>query len=440
MKRFVALLVAVSMCVQFSFAAIESRGLISVDFQGTTLYTVLNILSMKTGRKFVTDADLLNKKIVLTLKDVTPDEALNALLDTYDLYYVKQGDTNIYVIKSKSDVSPITVSKVIFCNYAKADDLAKVLEARLSKGGKVTSDIRTNSVIITDLADSIDKMETLIRSLDVPTPQVLIESRIVDVTLSNQLSLGTQIDDIYRMPKVSISGVDVENGLIANNLNPNGYIWVDPYSFIKADKPVLTRPSASYSQTLAGQTTLGFGRLSSAIIAGDWNVIGNIYAGIEDKNAKILTNPKLIVLNNQEATIEIIEEVPYVTDKTTTVDSNAVTASTAFKDVGLKMKVRPQINRDGTIVLQVEPEQSFRTGETLDGVPVVNTSKAKTVMILRSGETAVIGGLIRETETETENKIPLLGDIPILGYLFKSVVKNKSRHELTIFISAKIIN
>lgn len=432
MKRLIALLVTVAMFSQLAFAAIESRGLISVDFQGTTLYTVLNILSMKTGRKFVTDAELLNKKIVLSLKDVTPDEALNALLDTYDLYYVKQGDTNIYVIKSKSDVSPITVSKVIFCNYAKASDLEKVLSARLTKGGKIASDERTNSVIITDLADSIDKMETLIRSLDVPTPQVLIESRIVDVTLSNQLQIGTQIDNLYRMPKFTEA--------MGKTPDSNGYVWRDPFSALKGDDVINTLPNSNYQQTLVAQTPLGVGRMSAAIIAGDWNIVGSIYAGLEEKNAKILTNPKLIVLNNQEATIEIVEEVPYITNKTTAVDSGAITASTAFKDVGLKMKVKPQINRDGTIVLQVSPEQSFRTGESLDGVPVLNTSKATTVMILRSGETAVIGGLIRETETETENKIPLLGDIPILGYLFKSVVKNKARHELTIFISAKIIN
>jgi Type II secretory pathway, component PulD len=439
MKKFLALLVSVVMFSQVAFAAIESRGLISVDFQNTTLYTVLNILSMKTGRKFVTDADLLNKKIVLSLKDVTPDEALNALLDTYDLYYVKQGDTNIYVIKSKSDVSPITVSKVIFCNYAKSTDLEKVLLARLSKGGRIASDERTNSVIITDLADSIDKMENLIRSLDVPTPQVLIESKIVDVNLSNQLMLGTQIDDIYRMPKAS-SYFDPISNKNKWRVDPNGYAWVDPWSVMKQDDPPAGKNSTEYSQVLSVPTSVGVGRFSAAVMSGDWNIIGNFFAGVEDKNAKILTNPKLIVLNNQEATIDIVEEVPYQSDKTTSAESGAITATTAFKQVGLKMKVKPQINRDGTIVLQVEPEQSFRTGESLDGIPVINTSRAKTVMMLRSGETAVIGGLIRETETKTENKVPLLGDIPILGYLFKSIVKNKARHELTIFISAKIIN
>ncbi len=455
MKKIAALLMAVAMFSQVTFAAVESRGLISVDFQGTTLYTVLNILSMKTGRKFVTDADLLNKKIVLTLKDVTPDEALNALLDTYDLYYVKQGDTNIYVIKSKSDVSPITVSKVIFCNYAKAEALSKVLEARLSKGGKIAFDERTNSVIITDLADSIDKMETLIRSLDVPTPQVLIESRIVDVTLNDQLQIGTQIDNIYRMPQYTVDSVVApyqdadgnekpgyytgygENGM--RGANTNGYVWADVLNLVNGVNTPL-RPTANYQQVLSVMNPAGIGKLSAAVIAGDWNIVGSFFAGVEAKNAKILTNPKLIVLNNQEATIDIIEEVPYITDKTTSVDSGAVTATTAFKEVGLKMKVRPQINRDGTIVLEVSPEQSFRTGETLDGVPVINTSKATTVMILRSGETAVIGGLIRETETKTDIKVPLLGDIPILGYLFKSTSKSKGRHELTIFISAKIIN
>jgi len=440
MKKLLALFVAVVLSANTAFAAIESRGLISVDFQGTTLYTVLNILSMKTGRKFVTDADLLNKKIVLSLKDVTPDEALNALLDTYDLYYVKQGDTNIYVIKSKSDVSPITVSKVIFCNYAKAADLEKILKDRLTKGGKVTSDERTNSVIITDLADRIDKMESLIRSLDVPTPQVLIESRIVDVTLSNTLQLGTQIDNIYRMPKISTgANLTGTGGFTASPLNPNGYMWTDPYSYLAGDNPVKVKPVTSYNQTLSS-TPIGVGTLGAAIIAGDWNFVGSIYAGLEDKNAKIVTNPKLIVLNNQEATIDIVEQVPYMSSQSTTIDNGVITATVAFMQVGLKMKVKPQINRDGTIVLQVSPEQSFRTGEALDGTPVIDTSKATTVMVLRSGETAVIGGLIRDTENDTTNKIPLLGDIPLLGYLFKTVVKNKERHELTIFISAKIIN
>ncbi len=397
---------------------VTSTGLISIDFQGTTLYTVLNVLSMKTGMRLITDTTLYNKKIMLSLKDVTAEEALNALLDTYDLYYVKQGDANIYVIKSKSDGSHITVSRVIFCNYAKSQDLEKILSTRLSKGGKIVSDERTNSVIITDLADSIDKMEGLIKSLDVPTQQVMLEAKIVDVNLSSGFSIGTRWNDTYR------------DGLI----NPT----VDP--------KVMNNKNFVYSTPMGNTGGLGlnksFGNIGVSILEGDWSINAIIEAGIENKTAKILTNPKLLVLNNQEATIDIVEEVPYLESKTTSVSTGDTSGTTAFKQVGIKLKVRPQINRDGSIVLTVSPEQSFRTGETIgdENTPVVNTSKTTTTLMLRSGETAAIGGLIRETEDDTENKVPLLGDIPLLGYLFKGYTKNKTRYELTIFITAKIVN
>ncbi|MEA5000759.1 MAG: secretin N-terminal domain-containing protein [Endomicrobiaceae bacterium] len=392
---------------------VTSMGLISIDFQGTTLYTVLNVLSMKTGMRLITDTTLYDKKIMLSLKDVTAEEALNALLDTYDLYYVKQGDANIYVIKSKADGSHITVSRVIFCNYAKAGDLEKILETRLSKGGKIVSDVRTNSIIITDLADSLDKMESLIRSLDVPTQQVMLEAKIVDVNLTTGFALGTRFSDTYR------------NGLVNPVTGNNNLV----FNTIKGNAAGLG-------------LTNSFGKIGVSILEGDWNINAIIEAGVEDKTAKVLSNPKLLVLNNQEATIDIVEEVPYLESKTTSSSTGDISGTTAFKQVGIKLKVKPQINRDGSIVLSVSPEQSYRTGETIgtDNTPVINTSKTSTTLMLRSGETAAIGGLIRETEDSTVNKLPLLGDIPIVGYLFKGHSKNKGRYELTIFITAKIVN
>jgi len=374
---------------------------------------------MKTGMKLISDTTLYNKKIMLSLKDVTAEEALNALLDTYDLYYVKQGDANIYVIKSKDDKNHITVSRVIFCNYAKSGDLEKILETRLSTGGKIVSDVRTNSIIITDLADSIDKMEGLIRSLDIPTQQVMLEAKIVDVNISKGLSIGTQINQLYRTGTGNVNPITGSPNFSYQSSNSDG----DSGSRLSLNK--------------------SFGQIGVSILQGDWNIDAVIEAGIENKTAKILTNPKLLVLNNQEASIDIVEEVPYLESKTTSSSTGDVTGTTAFKQVGIKLRVKPQINRDGSIVLQVSPEQSFRTGEVVggtDGTPVVNTSKTTTTLMLRSGETAAIGGLIRETEDGTERKVPLLGDIPLLGYLFKGVEQNKTRYELTIFITAKIVN
>ncbi len=425
MKKILLTVLAVSLLFTTSYSAPEGEGgglhstnLISIDFQGTSLYTVLNVLSMKTGMKLISDTTLYQKKIMLSLQDVTAEEALNALLDTYDLYYVKQGDANIYVIKSKADGSHITVSRVVFCNYAKAADLEKILSTRLSKGGKIVSDERTNSLIITDLADSLDKMEGLIRSLDVPTQQVLLEAKIVDINLSHGTAIGTRWNETYR------------DGLV----NPT----VDP--------SVMNNKNFVYDTPIGSVMGLGltksFARVGVSILEGDdWSINATFEAGIEDKDAKVLSNPKLLVLNNQEASIDIVEEIPYLESKTTSPEGYT-TGTMAFKDAGIKLKVKPQINRDGSIVLSISPEQSYRTGETIgeENTPVINTSKSTTTLMLRSGETAAIGGLIRETEDTTVNKVPLLGDIPILGYLFKSETKNKTRYELTIFITAKIVN
>lgn len=398
---------------------ISSTNLISVDFQGTSLYTVLNVLSMKTGMKLISDTTLYQKKIMLSLKDVTAEDALNALLDTYDLYYVKQGDANIYVIKSKANGNHITVSRVIFCNYAKAADLAKILESRLSKGGKIVSDTRTNSLIITDLADSLDKMESLLRTLDVPTQQVLLEAKIVEINLVDGLSIGTQWDGVFR------------NGLV----NPFPIMSDGEYTTFYENKNFL------FNTLVSPITTNSFGSVGVSILEGDdWSINANFAIGVENREAKVLSNPKLLVLNNQEASIDIIEEIPYLQSQTTSASTGDTTGTTAFKEAGIKLQVKPQINRDGSIVLLVRPEQSYRTGEAIDKTPIVNTTRSSTTLMLRTGETAAIGGLIRETESVTENKIPLLGDIPLLGYLFKSVQKNKNRTELTIFITAKIVN
>ncbi len=392
---------------------ISSTNLISVDFQNTSLYTVLNVLSMKTGMRLISDTTLYQKKIMLSLKNVTAEEALNALLDTYDLYYVKQGDSNIYVIKSKADGKHITVSRVIFCNYAKASDLTKILESRLTKGGRIVSDTRTNSLIITDLADSIDKMEGLLRTLDVPNQQVLLEAKIVEINLTDGISIGTQWDGVFR------------NGL------------VNPFPMAAGnDKNFLFR-------TLASPIVEGtsFGSVGVSVLQGDdWSINANFAIGEENREAKVLSNPKLLVLNNQEASIDIIEEIPYMQSQTTSKSTGDTTGTTSFKEAGIKLKVKPQINRDGSVILVVSPEQSYRTGESIDQTPIINTTRSSTTLMLRSGETAAIGGLIRETESSTENKVPLLGDIPILGYLFKKVQKNKNRTELTIFITAKIVN
>jgi type IV pilus assembly protein PilQ len=394
---------------------------ISLNFENVSLGTVLNILSRKTGKKFITDAGLARKKIVFNLKRVTPDEALNALLDTYNLYYIRQTDTDIYVIKDKTSKMITAVSKIIYCNYATASKLVGVLGSNLSQGGKISADERTNSLIITDMADNIEKIEGLLKKLDTPTPQVLLEARILDVKIDKSLKTGVNIANFFKTDEY----------------------WTDPLAQERAnrieDEEIEgddIHPNYNYRQPFS-HSAGGEGTFKIAIIKEGYNIEALIEAVKTDRHAKILNTPKILVLNNEEATIDIIDQIPY--EERTQTEEGGQLVSTAFKDVGVRIKVKPQINKNGTVILSVSPEQSFQTGQAIGNIPIINTSKLDTTFMLRDGETAVIGGLIRVTDSDTEDKIPILGDIPILGYLFKKTDKQEKRSELTIFVTAHVM-
>jgi type IV pilus assembly protein PilQ len=374
----------------------EGKKLISLDFPETSLSTVLGVLSIKTGYKFITDSELAKKRIVLNLKDVTTEEALTALMDTYNLYYIRQQDTNIYVVKSKSEGTLATVSKVFFLNYPSAKDMADVLKLNLSKGGSISADERTNSLIVTDMAENVEKIGAMLKTLDIPTLQVMLEAKIVTVDLSSELQTGVDFTKLSR------------------------------YGTLSQD--------VSYSQYFA-PNAVASGRLSLSVLSNGYDIQGVIEALKTDKKAKILANPRLLVMNGKEATIDIVKELPY---EERTITASGITITVNYKEVGIKMKVKPQINREGSIVLTVEPEQSIQSG-SFDNIPIVDKSTSHTTFILENGETAVIGGLVRETDQVNEIKIPLLGDIPIIGYLFKNHDSTKERTELTFFITAKIV-
>lgn len=400
MKRIGLLIfIAIHILLLFNVSPVTAAKTISINFEQVPLGSVLQVLTNKTGRKFITDTKLSAKKIVLHLKGVTPDEAVNALLDTYDLYYVRQKDTNIYVVKSKTEGRITTGSQIFYCSYAKARDLIAVLESKLTAGGYMNADDRTNALIVSDTADNIERISSLIDELDSPTPQVLLEARIIDIKISKTFDSGLNLSVTH---DTNDDGIEVSK-------------YTQPYN-----------PSQSIS-----------GRITTNIINGDYDIDAIIESLITKTEGKVLTNPKLLVLNNQKATINIVDEIPY--QQLTETGEGGKLTSTSFKTVGVKLAVKPLVNKDGTIILRITPEQSFTTGVSATNVPIINTSKVDTTLMLRDGETVVIGGLIRETDSDSEFKIPILGDIPILGYLFKKKDMEKARTELTIFVTAHII-
>lgn len=401
-------------------AAEAPKKTISVDFRDMPLSTVLDVMSLKTGMKLITDDELARKRVVFSLRDVSPEEALTALLDTYNLYYVRQPNTSIYVIKSKSDnsnIKPTLVSKIIYLNYSKAEEIATVLKSNLTLNGQMSVDARSNSIVVTDIADSVDKIEATVRGLDSPTLQAVLEMRIVDSAITDEISWGVDISQLYKTGSY--------------------YPFPDPLLVHPVPSASDVRiPSVNYGQTYRQQDAGN--ALAFSLQQEGYTLKGAISAEKGLSDSKVLSNPRLMVINNKEAKIDIIDEYPYVSE--VTVVGGALVRTISFKEAGIRLHVLPQINRDGSIVLTVSPEQSFRSALAADNQPIISTTKASTVLMLRNGETAVIGGLIREIDLVNEVKVPFLGDIPILGYLFKKFDKSKERRELTIFITAKIVD
>lgn len=393
----------------------------SFNFSKTPLSTVLRIMGEQTQRKFLTDEELSERIVSFRLESVTADEALKALLSNYNLYYVKPEGTNIYVIKDRRREPIISISKVIRCNYIQSKTIIDSLKPRISRAGDIKADETTNSIIVNDIADVVAEIEDLVRQLDVPTPQVLIEARIIEMKSDKGLKVGVNVNNLYNSENYWISPLEKKRSEV-----------IEDYKV--TEKAVL--PEVNFQQ-IFGEIFGTGGMVRTAVISGGVNIESFIEALSIRGIANVLGNPKVLVMNNNEANIEIVEEIPY--QKLTVSEQGQPMVSTEFKEVGIKLRVKPQINPDNTIVLNVSPEQSYRTGESLGNIPIIDKSKTDTTFLLKNGETAVIGGMIREVDSKTQYKIPLLGDIPIIGNLFKRTIKNKTRSELTIFITASIV-
>ena len=404
-----------------SFLFSQQLQKISFNLKNVPLSDLLRILGEQTGRKFVCDDELSKRIVSLRLENVTADEAISTFLNLYNLYYIKpEGTENIYIIKDKQREPFVTITKIIPCNYVKAEEMANALTPKLSRAGSIRADRLTNSLIVNDMADVVEVIETLLKEIDKPTLQVLIEARVIEMVLSSGLKFGTGVQNIYNSEKFSISPLEKKRAEV-----------LEGYELPKE----AVQPEVNFQMLFGDKFGIG-GALTTAIISAGTNIEALIEMLATKGSAKILANPKILVMNNQEANIDIVEEIPY---QQITMEGNRTIITTNFKEVGIKLKVKPQINPDGSIVLTVEPQQSYKTGETVQGVPVVDTSRTLTTFLLKDGETATIGGLIREVENKTEYKLPLLGDIPILGHLFKRTIKSKDKRELTIFITATLV-
>jgi type IV pilus assembly protein PilQ len=438
----------------------DSSKTIFVDVKNASLVNVLKIISQQSGLSFIAAQDVADKQITLYLNKLPLNQALQMVLDANGLTYEMQNDSNVFVIKKKEVAVKklILVTKVYQLKYAtvsasplnstistgnpgnsgssgssagggnsSSGGLETVVKDSLSPQGKVVEDIRTNSLIITDVPDQFNIIESTIAKLDVPIPQVLIEVEMLDVSKSTADQLGIS----YGATPLTFTG----GSKFAN--------W--PFG-------ANTSSSSSGSSSSTSSSSTSSSSSGTTVISG-WNANGMTAALsflTTKTDARTLARPRILTLNNQTAQIQISTDQAISITATTTTGTSSQTAYTPERyTTGVILKVTPQANlvtREVTMAVSpkvidvilsvVQPPAGSIQGAIYDP----ETRGSDSVLKLKDGQSMVIGGLMTTQNNNTVSKLPFLGDLPLIGQAFRSKNKTKSERELIIFLTPHIID
>lgn len=423
---------------QTSKSVVMPKKPITIDFEEADIKDVFRMLSMKSGINIIYGPDV-SGTITLRLENVPFDKAFETILALKNLVSQEQGPNIIRVATpaqiTEERAQAVTFTKVFPLNYANAEDVKGNLDSiRMAEGrrGSISVDLRTNSLIITDTPEGLVSLEKIIRELDCRPAQVIIEARIVEVQLTNDMDLGIQwqyaktlVNEPNNRVTIGMTEAAVGNRALGADATV-GDVLTSPVNTVSGGTGV-SLPASAVSGQLS---SIAFG-----IVSNDTYLTGVLSALAQKGLSKLLSNPKVTTVNNKEAKILVGQRIPYTT---TTVTNTGSTQMTQFLDVGVKLTVTPTINADRKITLVVHPEVSLFVRADAAG-PVVGTREANTTVIVNDAETVVIGGLITEQDIKQGTQVPLLGDIPIIGHLFKRQYDTKSRTELLVFLTPQIV-
>ncbi len=439
------------------------RDPISLEFDGTDIRDVLKLMAAKANVNIIYGQDV-GGTLSLHLTDVPFNEAFRSILMMAGLTTIQIGDNILRVLtpaamaKAQANQATTLATKVIPLSYAKATDLVTAInQVRQGEGrqGNAMADAKTNSLIVTESVEGITQTERIVTQLDQRPQQVLIEAKLIEVGLNNSLHYGiqwdyTQVDQgrlngqlgtntIGTMAGAGASATNVP--LIANTLGGG----IRPY-----DTNAVGNPSGVDGQGVGANgrgTGVGlpasqiFGAMTLGRITNNYFINATLTAAAAQGKVKVLSDPKIATVNNVPANINVTTQIPYVTSNVAS--TGVQTQTVTYAITGIQLSVTPTINADGRITLAINPTVSqpsaTAAASVTTGAPAIDARSANTTVVVKDGETIVIGGLISDSVSNQIAKIPILGDIPILGWLFKkkSVVRNRA--ELLIFVTPKVL-
>jgi type IV pilus assembly protein PilQ len=421
---------------------------IDLDLKNADIHNVLRLLS-EVGNVNIITADDVSGSITIKMKGVPWDQALDVILSAKGLGMVrrdnllrvapqslleKEREMAIARQKQQIELAPLE-TRLIPVSYAEASELSGRVKELLSERGTVSVDSRTNILVARDVAGHLDDAEELIRSLDSQTPQVLIEARIVEAATSFAHDVGIQ----WGGSMVMSSATGNPTGLVfPSDVTIAGGASDDssPTAGLSPFSPSVPNPNFVVNfPAPAGTGQGGAIGLSLGSLAGNFNLAVRLSAFETTGQVRIISSPRVLTLDHHAATISQGTSIPYS-------QVSALGVQTAFQEAKLSLNVTPHVTSDGAVSMDVnitrdEPDFNQRSAR---GDPSILKRNAQTALLVQDGHTAVIGGIYTRTSGDSLSQVPLFGDIPIIGILFRHTQTRDSRGELLIFLTPRIVN
>ena len=398
---------------------------ISLDFQQADLIDVLRLISEVSGMNIITSPEV-SGRVTTRMVNVPWDQALETILKTFALGKDQEGsiirvaplerlrkerDDELQSKRIVEELEP-PITRTLQLNYARAEELKANMEKLLTKQGRLDIDKRTNTVIVKDVSATVDEILALIRSLDSQTRQVSIDTRIVETNRTFLQELGIRWgrfvnqDTGVKFPRqVTLSGRQGPPVVGGN---------------FAVDLPTITQPPA---------LALGLSLISNSSI-----IDLELQALERNGRGRIVSNPKVVTLDNKEAIIESGDEVPFKTETAQT------GPKVEFKDAKITLRVTPHISPDDYVLLEIDAaKKEVDFSRLVEGNPTITSRQSKTSILVKDGATAVIGGLFKRTTTDSSEGVPGVSKIPYLGWLFKTKQEREENDDLLFFITPRIV-
>jgi type IV pilus assembly protein PilQ len=421
---------------------------LSLNFQNVEVRAVLNVIADFTDLNIIT-SDTVAGNITLRLKDVPWDQALEIILQTRGLDSRRNGNV-IWIaprdelatreklaLEAANQISDLeqTRTESFQMNYQKAADVQKLLsdptQRILSKRGSAVVDPRTNTLFVQDTPSRLEEVRRLIAKIDVAVRQVMIEARIVEANDTFSRNLGVRLG----LNDTQASGHRILGQNSPRFLAGAGIADVGFNTGQVATVPNFLSDTQNVNLPAAGLNAFNAGQFSFVL----FNSAATRFLNLEltaleaDGKGKVIASPRVLTADQVEAVIEQGTEIPYQQA------TSSGATSVSFRKANLALKVKPQITPDGNVIMTLDVNKDQPGATTPAGV-AINTKHVKTEVLVENGGTVVIGGIFEQTDRTDVTKIPLLGDIPVLGYLFKNTSSTSAKTELLVFITPRVVN